>query len=302
MDRLKRIDAVYKSAPRMELNESSKLVLMSDCHRGAGNYGDNFAKNRTVYAAALQRYLREGYTYVELGDGDELWENRDMGDIAAAHADIFELLSGFYRAGRLIMLWGNHDIEKRSRPEILYSYEDPMERSARPLFPGIRPLEGLVLKWKRTPFEILLLHGHQADYFNDAMWPLARFLVRTLWRPLELMGMRDPTSAAKNKKRKDRVEAVLQRWARERNVALIAGHTHRAAVPAPGEAPCFNDGCCVRLISVTAIEIARGQITLVRWLRKARPDGTVYIAREALSRPLRIEDLFSAPGSAARSA
>lgn len=301
MGRLKRIDAVYKSAPRMILNENSKLVLMSDCHRGAGNYGDNFAKNRTVYLAALQHYYREGYTYVELGDGDELWENRDMGDIIAAHSDVFDLLARFYRAGRLVMLWGNHDIEKRRRPEMLDAREDPLWPFPRPLFPGIRVLEGLVLKWKQTPWEILLIHGHQADFFNDALWLLARFLVRNLWRPLELMGLRDPTSASKNKKRTDKVEETLRRWARERKTALVAGHTHRAAVPAPGEAPYFNDGCCVHLISITALEIARGRITLARWLRKARPDGTVYVAREPLSRPIRIEELFQA-ASAAQSA
>jgi len=301
MSRLKRIDAVYAKAPRFILNENSKLVFMSDCHRGTGNQGDDFAKNRTIYEAALLHYWREGYTYFELGDGDELWENRRMEDITATHSDIFRLLRRFYLAGRLVMLWGNHDIEKRKRSEILSAYEPFLGKKPRPLLEHLPVHEGVVLQWKGTPHEILLLHGHQADFFNDNLWPLARFLVRTLWRPLELMGLKNPTSAARNRKLKDKVEQTLRQWARERGVAVIAGHTHRAEMPRPGEAPYFNDGCCVHLMGVTALEIAGGRVALVQWLCRARQDGAVYIAREYLSEPVPIGRFFrtAAPRRAA---
>jgi UDP-2,3-diacylglucosamine pyrophosphatase LpxH len=302
MSRLKRIDAEYEKALRIILNEDSKIVMMSDIHRGIGNQGDNFAKNRTVYQAALLHYYREGFQYIELGDGDELWENKRMQDITTAHSDIFRLLRRFYLAGRLMMLWGNHDIEKGRHPEILSTYEPILGRKPRPLLPNLPVHEGVVLKWKDSPHEILLIHGHQADFFNDALWPLARFLVRKLWRPLELLGVKDPTSAAKSRRLKDKVEDVLRQWTKERRVALVAGHTHRAVMPKPGEVPYFNDGCCVHLLSITALEISQGRITLVQWLRKARADGTVYIAREILGGPVPIERFFKAAGYAAEGA
>ena len=274
---------------------------MSDCHRGVGNQGDDFAPNRTIYEAALLHYWREGFTYFELGDGDELWENKRMQDITAAHADIFRLLRRFYLAGRLVMLYGNHDIEKRKHPEILSEYE-PFLGKKRPLLPNLPVHEGVVLKWKGTPHEMLLIHGHQADFLSDDLWPLARFLVRALWRPLELVGIKNPTSAARSPKLKDKVERALMQWAQERGVAVVAGHTHRAAVPRPGEAPYFNDGCCVHLLNITALEISGGRIALVRWLRKARPDGTVHVAREYVSGPVRLERFFKAPLRPAASA
>ena len=74
----KRLDQAFENAPILELSESSKLILISDCHRGRGTSNDNFLKNQNLYFAALRYYYREGFTYIELGDGDELWENRSL--------------------------------------------------------------------------------------------------------------------------------------------------------------------------------------------------------------------------------
>ena len=73
MDYLKRISKVFEGAYEIPLYNDSKIVLMSDCHRGAGDWSDNFLKNQNIYFSALMNYYKEGYTYIELGDGDELW-------------------------------------------------------------------------------------------------------------------------------------------------------------------------------------------------------------------------------------
>ena len=72
----KRLDEIYRHAQEIPFDSDSKLILMSDCHRGQGNAGDNFLANQTVCFGALQYYYQNGFTYIELGDGDELWENR----------------------------------------------------------------------------------------------------------------------------------------------------------------------------------------------------------------------------------
>ena len=74
----KRITEALEGALRLPLTPQSRYILMSDCHRGTGNANDNFLKNEYLYLAALQYYFAGNFTYIELGDGDELWENTDM--------------------------------------------------------------------------------------------------------------------------------------------------------------------------------------------------------------------------------
>lgn len=95
-----RLKKSFEGALRLPLNNCTKYVLISDCHRGCGTSNDNFLKNQNLYYAALSYYYRAGYTYIELGDGDELWENRSMKQIIEAHSDVFSLLSCFHSQKR----------------------------------------------------------------------------------------------------------------------------------------------------------------------------------------------------------
>ena len=74
-----RITQAFCHAPVLPLNSSSRYVLFSDCHRGSGTANDNFLKNQHLYIAALRHYYQNQFVYIELGDGDELWENRKNG-------------------------------------------------------------------------------------------------------------------------------------------------------------------------------------------------------------------------------
>lgn len=38
----KSLSKVYKKSKVIPYNDDSKFVIMSDCHRGVGNSGDNF--------------------------------------------------------------------------------------------------------------------------------------------------------------------------------------------------------------------------------------------------------------------
>jgi UDP-2,3-diacylglucosamine pyrophosphatase LpxH len=292
MSYIKRIDRVYAGAPVLEIDDASSIVLMSDCHRGTGSPADDFVPNRCTYLAALAHYNRQGYTYIELGDGDELWENRDIGDIAAAHGDVFLMLAKFHRDNRLWLLYGNHDMEKKCVPGLFETYSDPATSMEVPLLPGVEIHEGLRLRYAPAGREFFLLHGHQVDFLNDTLWRLARFLVRNAWRRLETLGFADPTSAAQNNKVQWKTERRLTRWARERNIPLVAGHTHRPVFPTPGEGNYFNDGCCVHPGNITAMEISQGCISLVKWGQKAREDGAVYVGRDVIAGPAGLAEYF----------
>ena len=105
-----RLNKSFKNAPVLPMGPGCDYVLFSDCHRGNGTHNDNFLLNEHLYLAALRHYYQSGFTYIELGDGDELWENRKMDSIKEVHSDVFELLSRFYKENRLYMIYGNHDL------------------------------------------------------------------------------------------------------------------------------------------------------------------------------------------------
>ena len=291
-----RLSRVFASSKVIPFDESSRIIIFSDCHRGNGSWGDNFSGNQNLFYAALSYYYENGYTYIELGDGDELWENRKIEDIISAHSDAYWLMSLLYRDSRLIMMYGNHDIAKRDiryTQNKCHSFYCDSSNSKLPLFPGIEIIEGLILRYRNSNHQIFLTHGHQADYLNDPLWKISRFLVRYLWRPLELVGVNDPTSAAKNNEKKNSVEKRLIEWSEKNNQILICGHTHRPVFPPVGEALYFNDGSCVHPRCITGIEIRNGTIALVKWATMTKPDRTLYVGREILEGPIRLMDYFT---------
>ncbi len=291
----KRLSQVLAESKVVSFDDTSRIVIMSDCHRGNGNWGDNFSNNQNLFFAALYYYYDNGYTYIELGDGDELWENRAIDDIINAHSDVFWLMSLFYNDYRFYMLYGNHDIIKKDRRFVKTRCHDfycDSTNSQLSLFPGIEIDEGLILRYRNTKYQIFLTHGHQADFLNYNLWRLSRFLVRYLWKPLELTGVKDPTSAAKNNERKNSIEKKLVEWSTNNQQLLICGHTHRPVFPKPGESLYFNDGSCVHPRCITAIEIKKGTIALVKWAILTRPDRTLYVGREVLEGPVRLMEYF----------
>lgn len=284
-----KLDRIFQASETLLIDDRCKIVIISDCHRGSGSFADDFAGNKVIYYAALEHYNRLRYTYIELGDGDELWKNNKMPDIYSVHSDVFALLEQFYRDKRLYMLCGNHDILKKNKQWLAASLNGMAEKCGA-FYKDIPMLEGLVIRYDKMDGALFLVHGHQVDFINDTLWPVTRFFVRYLWKPLELIGFRDPTSASKNNKVKEKVEKRLTAWAEQRGTPIVAGHTHRPVFPEPGEGRYFNDGCCIHPWSITALEIVYGAISLVRWVEKARPDGTVYIGRDILAGPRELRE------------
>ena len=280
-----RISHAFDHAPVLPLHKGSRYVIISDCHRGCGNANDNFLKNKNLYLTALTHYYERGYTCIELGDGDELWENRNIRQIIDIHSSVFRLLSHFYRQNRLYMIYGNHDMVKKKKnysKNFYSSYYCMDTLCMQPLFPDLTFYEGIILETPFNNFRLYLTHGHQADFFNSTCWKLARFLVRYLWKPLEHFGVLDPTNAAKNYVRKDKIEQRLTDYAKSRSLHLITGHTHRPRLNLE-DLSYLNTGSCVHPYNITCLEIENQMITLVKWNISVKKDRTLYVAREVLS-------------------
>lgn len=280
-----RLNKSFKNAPVLPLGSQYKYVLFSDCHRGNGTHNDNFLKNQHLYFAALKHYYQQGFTYIELGDGDELWENRNMNQIIEIHSDVFWLLSRFYEQNRLYMIYGNHDMVKKYSSfakKKCSTYFCTSSQCTKPLFPGITFYPALVLRDEQAGKSLYLTHGHQASLLNSTLWPVNCFLVRYIWKPLEQIGILDPTSAAKNYTTKKRSENRLASWASHYNRTLITGHTHR---PMLGNqtSSYYNTGSCVHPRCVTCIEVCDDTLTLVKWYMGTRASGSLYVEREKLA-------------------
>ena len=288
MSTFTRLSEVKAAAPTLTIDNESKIIIFSDTHRGDYGWADDFAKNQNIFYYALSYYYHEGFTYIELGDGDELWKNRSFNDIFIAHRHVFELISRFYHEGRFQMLFGNHDIE-RSNPayvaNTLYSYFDEHTAQYRPLFPEINVHAGLMLKHVESGRDILLVHGHQGDLLSDLIWPVGRFFVRILWRNLQLFGLNDPTSAAKNFTKAARVDKKLIAWSVANRQMIIAGHTHRPRFPAIDQPAYINTGSVVSPYCITGVEICHGQIAMIRWCVKPDFGGSLRIVRDIMQGP-----------------
>jgi predicted phosphodiesterase len=284
-----RLSRAYANAKTIPFDDTSKFILFSDCHRGDNSFADDFANNRNIYYHALKTYFNDGFHYIELGDGDELWENVKFETIFEAHKNVYQLLRDFHLDKRLHMIWGNHNMVFKDPEYVrqhLSSYFETIDSTDKELFQGIHFNEALLLKHASSGQEIFLTHGHQADWWNYTFWRWGRFFVRILWKPLQVWGIADPTSPAKNYRELIKIERRIKKWILDNDERItIAGHTHRPRFPDPGDIPFFNDGSCVHPRSITGIEIENGKISLIKWHIATKDDGTLQIVRILLEGP-----------------
>ncbi len=274
-----RLNKVFVNAKEVPFDDSDKFILFSDCHRGDNSWADEFTHNHNLFLHALQHYYSKEFTYIEVGDGDELWEN-PFEDIRQAHTDIFLQMKKFYDDNRLYLIWGNHDIlrqEEKTVKKTLFQYYDRYTKKYKSLFDGLKVHEGLILTHSGKNNKILLVHGHQGDLWNDRLWQWNKHYHRMVWRYVQYFGIRNPASPAKYFRRVKKIEKNLKQWAKANEQILIAGHTHSCVFPSLADPPYFNIGSCVSPHRITGIEIVNSQISLIEWRIKVKEkDGTLY--------------------------
>lgn len=246
----KRLTGVFKHAREIPFDDKARLIFFSDCHRGVNGPTDPFAQNEPLFLHALTHYYQKGFTYIEVGDGDELWKNRHFRDVRRAHGRTFDRLQQFNHQDRLHLIVGNHDITGYQRHRLVKD--------------NIPAEEGLILRHARTGQRIFVVHGHQADFKSDSLYILSRFVLRYVWRYIQLLGFGRKKHQG-TKKTLDKIESRIKGWIEGNHQIVICGHTHRAASAIYGAPPYFNSGSCVVPNTLTGLEIQRGDILLVKW-------------------------------------
>jgi UDP-2,3-diacylglucosamine pyrophosphatase LpxH len=281
----KRLDQAYEGARVEYFDDSSKYVFMSDHHRGDGGTSDEFTKNQNVFLYALEHYYKNDFVYVEVGDGDELWEQPKFKYIKNAHYDVFESIKKFFYHDRMIMLYGNHNIYLKD-PEYVrkyyYSYYNEYREQRYDFLKGLEPIEALVLKHRRTGQEILVVHGHQGDLANDQLWFPTMLSLKYFWRFMHSFGIKNPASPTKNVYKRHKIEKNFNKWILKNRKMVICGHTHRFKFPRTDDLPYFNTGCCIYPTTITATELEGGRVQIVRWKMRVNQDGLLQAKREVI--------------------
>jgi len=199
-----KLDQILVNSPVIEIDETFKGLFVSDLHLGIGDEADDFQANNLLFLAIMADYLSKGFRIFCLGDIYDLWENPDFEDIQKTYPETCDLL-----VTKTDRLKGNHD--------------------GRLILP-----QSYVLQ-KSTDEKILLVHGHQGDFFCDEGYPFGEFISRYIWRNLQMVGFKDPTTAQKDKnpKKHEFTRVAFHDWAWSRKQIIIFGHIHSAESDPP---------------------------------------------------------------------
>lgn len=199
----------------------NKFIIFSDEHKGRKNHADDFAVCENNYVKALQYYFDAGFFFINLGDGEELWEN-NIFQVKKHNQLSFEKEKLFQQQKRFIKIFGNHDLYWANDPTAFVQLESIYGEKV-PIY------EGCVLKTKINEHElqVFLTHGHQGDLQSDGNW-FSKFFVANVWGPLQSILDINPNTPANNDQLKSLHNSIMYGWSSERkNMILITGHTHQ---------------------------------------------------------------------------
>jgi len=305
------LSAAFEAAEERSVAAAdARLVIFSDHHKGTRDGADDFEGCEPAYCAALAWYLAEGYALYVLGDSEELWENDPEPVLAekTGYPEVLRLEAQFHRSGRYERFFGNHDdlwAHKGAVAEHLHIFFPGLKvrealrlRLARPDGP-----DGVVL------FAHGHQGTAESDRWGWLSRLVVRYVWRPIQRKSGYTGV-TPSKDHGLRAKHDRAMAAWAGGHADKPI-LIAGHTHRPvfwdSTPDPDPdrgtvaesddadhradeefaraqernprkaftlpTPCyFNTGCCSFADGdVTGLEIADGEMRLVRW---PSDDGT----------------------------
>lgn len=201
---------------------SSRIVIMSDIHKGARNEADDFFSARDNYIEAACYYNDKKFTYVALGDVEELWEN-DIKSVYEKNNDTFLVEREFVAENRLVKIFGNHDMYWVNTITSTKPWLEKMYGTAVPVY------EGLIIKFEdmETPLRLFLTHGHQGDAQSDGN-KFSKWFVANIWSRVQAYLDVKVNSPSKDFLLRDKHNIMMYEWsAKHRNTILITGHTHK---------------------------------------------------------------------------
>ncbi len=210
----------YPPAIPFDIN-TAKFIILSDQHKGAKDEADDFRNTETNYMCALQHYYDEGFTFINLGDCEELWECSPSVVIDKNRLTLLEEAQ-FQAVGRYHRIFGNHDLE--------WNYAIQQNLFLRPIFgPRLEVKEGLLLttSYNEKTFSIFLAHGHQGDRRSDGN-AFSKWFVAAIWTPIQRFLEITVDVISESFELVDEHNILMYEWsATQDNLLFISGHTHK---------------------------------------------------------------------------
>lgn len=285
--------------------ETARFIILSDQHKGCRDLADDFAPAEANYRHALQHYFNNGFTFINIGDSEELWENTPKAVIEKNRLTLLEE-ARFLQEDRYYRVFGNHDLE--------WNYLIQQNQYLKPIFGDkLKVYEGMLLKtsYQQQEYSLFLTHGHQGDKKSDGN-PFSKWVVAAIWTPIQRFLEISINTTSDSFELVDRHNIMMYEWsATQKNMVFISGHTHKpvfasldhidrltkqlekAVAAGNGETArtisadiekrkleyagkkfvktmahpsYFNSGCCCFSDGdVTGIEIMDGFIRLIKW-------------------------------------
>jgi predicted phosphodiesterase len=260
-----------------------KIIIFSDHHKGNKDYGDDFANNEPNYLAALEYYLLNKFSYINLGDAEELWKYKPK-EVISKNMTVLKTEAKFQQENKYYKTFGNHDITWKNKLDVDIWFKGIFDLPL-PVY------EGMLLKTivNNKALSIFITHGHQGDKMSDNN-AFSTWMVAHIWRPLQRYLQINVNTPAKDYTLRDKHNIMMHEWSsKKENLLLITGHTHKP-VFASGlysdhpnntvndtkiaaaqshtklKPSYFNSGCCCYNDGdITGIEIADGKISLIKW-------------------------------------
>jgi len=204
------LERLLRKAKSVNLDNSSKVLILSDLHMGNGGRRDEFRRNAQLVRTMLGNYyLPEKYSLVLNGDVEELFKF-PLDSIDTEWGDFYDLFLKFELNGFFWKTYGNHDAELMDEKD--YRLASSMVES---------------LKFHYGNETILILHGHQASVLLWETYPIVSrsvvFFLRYIAKPAGIRNF----STAYNSRRRFAIEKSIYEFSNQAKIVSIIGHTHR---------------------------------------------------------------------------
>ncbi|TNJ36091.1 metallophosphoesterase [Prosthecochloris vibrioformis] len=204
------LERLRKTARRVDVNGSSRILILSDLHMGNGGRRDEFRRNAGLVETVLSDYYQpQGFSLLLNGDVEELFKF-PLEDIVTRWESMYRLFMSFSENGFFLRTFGNHDA----------SLQDEQGYILAPYL-----LEAVRLVYGRE--EMLVFHGHQASIFLWETYPLVSRLIALFLRYVaKPFGIRN-FSMAYNSRRRFAIEKSIYEFSNQEKIVSVIGHTHR---------------------------------------------------------------------------
>ena len=260
------------------ITADSKFIIFSDQHKGNGDHADDFRASEMNYINALKFYKANDFTFINLGDSEELWKYKPE-QVIPKCMDAFKAESAFQENDHYIKTFGNHDLLWKNKMDVESCLKNNFNMPL-PVWEAVF----LKLPVNSNPINVLLTHGHQGDKMSDnnrfSTWFVAHF-----WTPFQRYLRINVNTPSNDDFLRNKHNRIMYEWSSHRkNLLLITGHTHQPVFasgrysdhssnnfPKPElqhavKPSYFNTGCCCFSDGdITGIEIADGFIRLIKW-------------------------------------